>query len=90
MAIHICPKCNQQGFGWSVDPEVSDKTIWWCNQCQYSAQEDESLETECPTCKTESSMLLVDEEQTYRYFVHCRRITQPEQLGPNRTVERDE
>ena len=44
---------------WSIDKEVSQLTQWHCSLCGYSAEEDESQESTCPTCGSEKSYLLL-------------------------------
>lgn len=58
---------------WSIDEEVSPLMQWYCSLCRYSAQEDESRESNCPACGDENSYLLLsDKTGTFWFCVKCQ------------------
>lgn len=71
MSLIRCPKCEQDGFTWSVDDEVSPLTMWNCSLCGYHAEEDESKEMACCNCGQKGAMLLDDGAECYRYCDVC-------------------
>ena len=73
MAAHLCPNCGHCRMFWSIDEEVTPLTQWHCGQCGYSALEDESKMSTCPTCGTEKSYLLLsDPNRTFWFCLTCQ------------------
>tara|TARA_R110002073_G_scaffold72537_1_gene177043 strand:- start:705 stop:950 length:246 start_codon:yes stop_codon:yes gene_type:complete len=72
MALHICPNCKKESFSWLIDEEVSELTIWGCNECRYQAFEDESEQRICNKCGKRSELRLKDDEKEYWWCTTCK------------------
>ena len=73
MSLHKCPNCKEIRFNWIVDNEISDLTIWDCWECNYTAYEDESKESNCPECKFPFRIFLKDDNSKYWWCSECER-----------------
>jgi len=71
MALQVCPKCNNKGFTWSMDEEISAFTVWTCSSCGYIAKEDENRETECPRCEQKCFSYMLDSDGAYWWCCKC-------------------
>ena len=74
MAWQFCPKCQTESITWyRVEGHVL--TQWYCDNCEYTAEEDESQQRDCPHCKAkESFLLLKDADGFHRWCCKCRRF----------------
>jgi len=73
MSLQFCPKCDRRAMTWSVDEEASPLTQWHCSLCRYSAEEDESRESTCPSCGSEKSYLLLsDTAGVFWFYFKCQ------------------
>jgi ssDNA-binding Zn-finger/Zn-ribbon topoisomerase 1 len=73
MSTQICPKCGSRGFTWHIDEAVSPLTQWFCSVCRYTAEEDESRLSTCPSCNVEKARLLLsDQEGVYCFCQQCQ------------------
>ncbi len=72
MACQVCPKCRVKHITWSIDEDASPWTKWYCGNCGYFAEEDESRESDCPHCASTRSWLLVkDIDGFHRWCCIC-------------------
>ena len=74
MATLICPNCNENSFSWIIDEEISELTIWGCNNCSYEAFENESNERNCLKCGKKTESRLKDSEKEYWWCSFCSKI----------------
>ncbi len=71
MATQICPKCQEDGFSWSIDDEDSLLTRWGCHKCYYQAFENESDQRISSECKKETESKLKDDNKNYWWCSSC-------------------
>jgi hypothetical protein len=71
MALQNCPKCGKKRFTWTVDEEVSQLTLWYCNACGYSAQEDEKKVRKCVRCGEPGMIRLADADGAHWWCFRC-------------------
>ncbi len=78
MTEHVCPSCNQKGFTWHIDEEVSVNTLWCCSACEFQAEEKEELESMCSQCNTKNNIYLESKGNYFRYCTECETKTEVE------------
>jgi rubrerythrin len=67
----LCPKCHKRAFQTSSD-EDAPRRLWDCPKCGYSAEEERSLQTDCPNCGgNKTRIALKDGTRTYCYCFGC-------------------
>lgn len=69
MSLQICVNCNELAMTWRMDDE--DRTWWFCSDCNFEIEEDESKECRCGKCNSPLPMvswLLKDGEGFYWCF----------------------
>ena len=72
MSAQDCPNCRRRGFTWWVDEEASRLTQWSCGLCGYAAEEDESLASTCPECRSDGvHVRLSDPQGQYWFCLRC-------------------
>ena len=71
MATLICPNCEENSFNWITDEEISELTIWGCNNCSYEAFENESDVRNCSKCGKKTESRLKDTEKEYWWYSSC-------------------
>ena len=78
MPLHACPQCHKLAFAWA-EPERRDELRWACGSCGYTAVEDESRVSTCPSCaRVDARLFLTDDDGRYRFCPWCRGRFLPE------------
>jgi DNA-directed RNA polymerase subunit RPC12/RpoP len=72
MAEQYCPNCGEESFSWRIDEEFSAHTQWHCSRCEYQAEENEALESECRQCHTRNLLYLKAGDDFFRFCTHCK------------------
>ena len=73
MALQICPKCKHEEFTWFMDGEP-EHTYWYCKNCEYSIEENETKETICPDCNEKTFSYLFNKDEQYWWCSSCNLI----------------
>ena len=71
MSLHLCPKCSDKSFLWTMVNDSVAITQWHCYACGYTAFEDEQNERICALCKNKTESLLKDEDSVYWWCFNC-------------------
>ena len=69
MSLQKCVNCKELGMTWYVDDE--ERTWWFCSECDFKIEEDESKECCCGKCNSPLpfvSWLIKDGEGFYWCF----------------------
>jgi transcription elongation factor Elf1 len=75
MSLQVCPRCGVKRATWSTDEEESPWTRWYCNNCGYFAEEDETQKADCPRCAAKRSCILLrDSDGFHRWCSVCGRF----------------
>jgi len=76
MSLQICLNCKELGLTWYLDDE--ERTWWFCSECEFKIEEDESKECCCRKCRfplPTVSWLMKDGEDFYWCF-SCNQKTE--------------
>ncbi len=77
MSLQICLNCKELGLTWRMDGE--DRTWWFCSECDFEIEEDESKECCCRKCNSplpSVSWLMKDGKGFYWCFSCSEKIDQ--------------
>jgi hypothetical protein len=69
MSLQICLNCKKLGLTWQMGDD--DRTRWFCSECEFEIEEDESKECFCGKCNSplpSVSWLMKDGEGFYWCF----------------------
>lgn len=75
MSLQICLNCKELGLTWRTD-EV-DRTFWFCSECNFEIEEDESKECFCAKCNypLPSVSWLIKDENGFYWCFSCNEKT---------------
>jgi hypothetical protein len=68
MSLQICLNCKELGMTWYGS---DDRMMWYCSECEFEIEEDESKESFCGNCQSlmpSASWLMKDGEGFYWCF----------------------
>lgn len=77
MSLQICLNCKESGITWYIDND--DRAWWFCSECNYKIEEDESKECCCKQCNSplpSVSWLMKNDEGFYWCFSCNEKVEQ--------------
>ena len=76
MSLQICVNCRKLGMTWRGDDE--NRTWWFCSECDFEIEEDESKECCCGKCNSPLPMVswLMKDEEGFYWCFSCNQKTE--------------